>query len=157
VRIGDVKALLLLLALLVPGAAFANDVALTNQVFVERVVTEADGTRKTVLAEPEVVTPGERLLFTIHYKNNGTKPAADFVVTNPVPTEVVYAGGEADGSLLSVDGGKTWGPLDALKVTGPDGSTRPAQAPDVTHIRWAFDQPVAAGAEGKLSFRAQVK
>jgi len=139
------------------SAALAENVQLTSKVLVERTVKDDKGADKIVLEEPKVVTPGEKLLFTLAYKNVGAAPAEDFVITNPLPDAVAYAGGEADGSVVSVDGGKNWGALAALQVKAADGTLRPAQAADVTHVRWAFAKPIPAGAEGKLTFRGTVK
>lgn len=151
------KYVLAFLASLLPAAAFADNVQLSSEVFVERMVTDANGKEQTVLEEPKVVTPGEKLVFALSYKNAGSKPADDFVVTNPMPAAVTYAGGDNDGSVVSVDGGKTWGALATLKVTGTDGVERAAQASDVTHVRWTFAQAIPVGAEGKLTFRGIVK
>jgi uncharacterized repeat protein (TIGR01451 family) len=151
------KLLLLILALVTPAAAFAaEEVALSSHVFVERVKPDASGAPKTVREKPEVVTPGDRLVFVLSYKNQGAQPATGFTVTNPIPPAVSFTGAEG-GALLSVDGGKSWGQLPALKVARPDGTARPATAADVTHIRWSFAQPIAAGSGGELSFRGTVK
>jgi uncharacterized repeat protein (TIGR01451 family) len=152
------KYLLPLLALLAPAAApAASDVSLDSKVFVERVKQEASGKRTTVLEPPKVVTPGDRLVFVLSYLNAGAKPASDFVVTNPIPDAVAYAGAEGEGAAVSIDGGRSWGSLASLKVRQPDGTFRAAQPGDVTHIRWSFGQAIAAGQGGKLSFRGVVK
>ncbi len=150
---------LFLLALfgLIAAPAAANPVALSNSVFVERVSTDAQGNRKVVLEEPRVVTPGDRLVFVLNYRNASAKPAEKFVVTNPMPAAVQFAE-QGDGiAQLSVDGGKSWGALAALRVTDANGATRPARSDDVTHIRWAFNAPIPAGGSGKLMFRGIVK
>ena len=152
------KILLSFLALIVPAAAMAaSDVSLDSDVFVERVKQDASGKPSTVLEPPKVVTPGDKLVFVLAYKNGGAKPATDFVVTNPIPDAVAFAGAEGDGALMSVDGGKSWGALAALKVKQSDGTLRPALPADVTHVRWSFEKAIAAGAGGKLSFRGIVK
>jgi uncharacterized repeat protein (TIGR01451 family) len=146
-----------LLALLIPAAAAAADqVALDSEIFVEKIVTDPDGTSRIVLEPTKVVTPGDRLLFVVGYKNNGSQPAADFVITNPLPSAVAYAGAEGNEPQVSVDGGSSWGALAALKVRQADGTDRPATAADVTHVRWTFAS-IAPGAGGKLSFRGVVK
>ncbi len=139
----------------VPAAA--NPVALTNDVFVERVSTDADGKRKVVLEEPKVVIPGDRLLFVLNYRNASARAAERFVVTNPMPSAVQFAEQADDMALVSIDGGKSWGQLAQLRVPDGNGGDRPAQTADVTHIRWAFNQPIPAGASGKLMFRGVVK
>jgi uncharacterized repeat protein (TIGR01451 family) len=103
------------------------------------------------------VTPGDRLLFVLSYKNMGAQPASDFVVTNPVPAAVAYTGSEDETPMVSVDGGKTWGALASLSVTQADGTTRAAAPRDVTHVRWALGRAIPAGQGGKLSFRGVVK
>lgn len=142
---------------MVAAPAAASPVALSNKVFVERVSTDAQGNRKVTLEEPRVVTPGDRLLFVLNYRNASARPAEKFVVTNPLPAAVQFAEHGDGAAELSVDGGKSWGNLAALRVQNADGSLRPARAGDVTHIRWAFNAPIPAGASGKLMFRGIVK
>ena len=152
------KYLLAFLVSLIPAAALAQeDMTLTSEVLVERVRTDAQGKEERVLEEPKAVVPGDTIVIEISYRNAGSEAATDFVVTNPLPAAVAFAGGETPGAVVSVDGGQNWGDLASLTVAQPDGTTRAAQATDVTHIRWAFGQPVPAGQEGKLSFRGTVK
>jgi uncharacterized repeat protein (TIGR01451 family) len=152
------KLLLALLALVTPlTARAANDVALTSSVFVEKTVPQADGKSRLVLEEPRVVVPGDRLVFVLAYKNMGAKPATDFVVTNPMPGAVAYQGTGDTGAIVSIDGGRSWGTLAALKVRKADGSVRAAYPEDVTHVRWAMKAPIPVGAAGKLSFRGVVR
>jgi uncharacterized repeat protein (TIGR01451 family) len=152
------KIWLALLALLVPATAFAADnVTLTSKVFVERVKPGADGKPVTVREEPGVVTPGDKLVFVLGYRNAGAEPATGFVMTDPIPPSVAFAGSDDASAVVSVDGGKSWGKLASLKVVQADGTSRPAVAADVTHIRWSFDRPIAAGTGGELSFRGVVE
>jgi uncharacterized repeat protein (TIGR01451 family) len=152
------KCLLPLLAFFAATAAEAqNNVTLNNQVFVEHVRVDAQGRRNVVLDPPGVVTPGDHLVFVLTYRNGGQQPATGFAVTNPIPPAVAFERSDDAGAMVSVDGGRTWGALAALTVAQPDGSRRPAVAADVTHVRWAFSQPIPAGAEGRLSFRGIVK
>jgi hypothetical protein len=83
--------------------------------------------------------------------------ASNFVVTNPLPAAVAFAGTSDGLEIVSVDGGVTWGTLGRLRVKRADGSLRPAERRDVTHIKWNLNQPLTAGAEGKLIFRGIVK
>ena len=152
------KFLLFMLALIAPAAAMAQqNVSLSSEVYVEKTVMDAKGEAKIVREKPEVVTPGDRLVFVLSYKNQGAQPATGFTVTNPVPAAVAFNAVEGAGSQVSVDGGKSWGALAALKVALPDGTSRAAAPADVTHIRWNFAQPIAAGGGGQLSFRGTVK
>lgn len=151
------KFLIALLASLLPAAALANgQVALTSDVFVEKQSMDAAGRTKLVLEEPKLVVPGDKLVFVLKYQNKGSQPAANFVVTNPLPNAVTYQGALNEGAVVSVDGGHNWGNLTNLKVK--DGNAmRNANASDVTHIRWTFTKPIPVGSTGKLMFRGIVR
>jgi uncharacterized repeat protein (TIGR01451 family) len=152
------KIWLALFALLAPAAASAADnVSLSSKVLVERVKPGADGKPVTVREEPGVVTPGDKLVVVLSYRNRGAAPATGFTLTNPIPASVAFTGTDDSTASVSVDGGKSWGALASLKVVAADGSSRPAAAADVTHIRWSFSQPITAGSGGELSFRAVVE
>ena len=152
------KIWLALFALLAPAAASAADnVSLTSKVLVERVKPGPDGKPVTVREEPGVVTPGDRLVVVLSYRNGGAQPATGFTLTNPIPAAVDFTGTDDSTASVSVDGGKNWGALASLKVVAADGTSRPAVASDVTHIRWSLRQPIAAGSGGELSFRGVVE
>ena len=152
------KALLFIVSLLASTTAFAADkVALDSKVFVERQTTNADGKQTIVREDPKLVVPGEKLLFVLNYKNEGAAPADKFVVTNPIPQSVTFVASDAAGADVSVDGGRNWGSLTALKVKAADGSLRPANAVDVTHVRWVFTKAIPVGGKGMLSFRGVVR
>src|SRR4030095_15368451 len=106
---------------------------------------------------PNVVTPGDTLIFILSYRNEGAEAATGFVVTNPMPESVSYADSASPGEIVSVDGGNSWGELASLRVRNADGTTRPAAVADVTHVRWGFTAPIAAGEGGNLSFQGVVR
>ncbi|HEX8388550.1 MAG TPA: hypothetical protein VF636_06000 [Sphingomonas sp.] len=146
-----------MLLLATPAAALAaNDVALKSTVLQEKTV-QVQGQARTVLEAPKLVTPGDKLVFVLEYRNQGAKPAADFVVTNPLPSAVAFERAESPGAVVSADGGKSFGELARLTVANPDGTRRPATATDVTHIRWTLQTAIPAGQGGKLSFRGRVR
>lgn len=152
------KILLFILAFMAPVPALAADnVALASVVLVERAVTGADGTVRVVREEPKLVTPGDKLVFVLTYKNAGTAAAESFVVTNPIPASVNFVASDSPGADFSVDGGKNWGSLAALKVKAADGSLRRAAPSDITHIRWAFAKAIPVGGAGTLSFAGIVR
>ena len=137
------------------AAAQINPVELIGDVKVDKLVVE-NGKEKHVLVEPGVVVPGDALLFSTRYRNTGAAPIKDFVVTNPLPGAVQLAPQGSDQLVVSVDGGKIFGKLAALRVAGSDGAPRAAVPADVTHIRWVL--PVLApGASGSLSYHAIVR
>lgn len=151
------RMMLFLLAMFAPGVALAaNNVTLSSAVFLEKTVADHDGRNRIVLEEPKVVTPGDRLVFILNYRNVGNAPASDFIVTNPLPTAVAFQGG-ADSAQVSIDGGKSWGTLPALKMRDADGRWRSARPDDVTHVRWALKQAIPVGGQGKLSFHGTVR
>ena len=135
----------------VPG--FAQAVALKGDVKVVRQVTE-NGKTSEKLEEPNKVLPGDRLVFTTRYTNGGAQPATDFVVTNPLPAPVKLA--KVDSFEVSVDGGKSFGALPALKAAGADGKPRAAELADVTHVRWRVAS-IAPGASGEVKYFAEVR
>jgi uncharacterized repeat protein (TIGR01451 family) len=149
--------------LLVLGLAFApamasaapGQVALEGGVQLEKTVVE-NGQSHVVLSKPDVVVPGDRLLFTTSYANGGAEAVKNFVVTNPLPEAVALAPDAVGSNAVSVDGGKTFGPLAGLTVAAADGSRRAATASDVTHIRWTIPV-IAAGASGQVEYHAIVR
>ena len=151
------RTLLFVIAMLAPSLALAaNNVTLSSAVFIEKTVADASGHSRIVLEEPKAVTPGDQLVFILNYQNVGNAPTSDFIVTNPLPAAVAYLG-SGDSAQVSIDGGQSWGTLPALKVREAGGRWRNARPEDVTHVRWALKQTVAAGAQGKLSFRGIVR
>lgn len=138
-------------------AVAASPLQLSSDVFVERTIEGVDGTKTVVLEKPKMVTPGDSLVFVVKYKNVSATTATNFVVTNPLPPAVAFNGTSDGQEIVSIDGGKNWGFLGDLRVAKEDGATRAAQRSDVTHIKWNLNQPLTAGAEGKLIFRGVVK
>ncbi len=151
------KVVLVACALFSSVSAFAAPLQLTSDVFVEREIKRTDGSKKVVLEKPSLVTPGDNLVFVVHYKNTGGAAASNFSVTNPLPRAVAFNGTSDGLEIVSIDGGKSWGFLSALRMAGADGSVRPALMTDVTHIKWNLNQTLAPGSEGKLIFRGIVK
>ena len=135
-------------ALLAVPALAQDSVALSSDVHVVRVV---DG--KEQLDPPANVVPGDRLVFSTRYQNNGSETVNNFTVTNPLPAPVILAD---DGAFaVSVDGGTTFGPLSEARVIEGD-KPRTATFADVTHVRWTLPS-IAAGAGGELSYFATVR
>jgi len=116
---------------------------------------------KRVEASKTNVAPGDTVIFTVTYINNGDKPATDVAVNNPVPQHMVYVNNSAEGKDaaidFSVDNGKTYGQLASLKSRTSAGKERPASAADVTNIRWIVKKPIPAGTKGSVSYKAKVK
>lgn len=143
------------LALAAAPALAAPQVSLQGDVKLEKTVVENGTTTRTLVA-PQKVVPGDKLVFSTAYRNNGTSAVDHFVVTNPLPKGVAYAAEGADAAEVSVDGGKSWGAIGSLTVADGKGGQRPAQASDVTHVRWTV-AVIAPGATGAVSYRAVVR
>lgn len=144
------------------------NVKIESKVLVERTEQDAAGQAVPKLYAPgEVkVIPGDKLVFVNTYRNTGSTPVTGFVINNPVHAAVSFVDVAELWAMLSVDGGKSFGELSGLTVTEIAGAetelkgasiTRAAQPSDVTHIRWTFDNPIAAGASGELRFSGVVK
>ena len=139
-----------------PAAAQESPLALEGDVMLVRVSLDAQGQQQSELVEPDVIVPGDRLLFTTDYSNNGSAPVTDFVLTNPVPAAVRLAP-DADPALeVSVDGGRTWGLLPTLSVILADDTSRAAEHADVTHIRWTLAS-VEPGQSGRIEYPAIIR
>lgn len=144
------------------GTAVAQDIIqVTTEVFQEVEVTGANGKKEKKTQPATKIVPGTEVIYVITYRNAGDKAAEKVVVNNAVPKELTYKGGSASGRgarfEVSVDGGSKFGALPSLRVTGADGKPRPAQAADVTHLRWSVAKPVAPGASGSVSYRAVLR
>lgn len=146
------------------AAAPKAQVKLTSDIMVERVTVNAAGVETQTLKSPKeaIIVPGDKLVISLNFVNQSDQPATDFRATNPIPAAVQFIAAKEDWAELSVDGGKTWGDLSTLTIAVPASetalaSTRPAQAADVTHVRWSFKTPLAPGAKGTVSFRGSIK
>src|SRR3546814_12649701 len=93
------------------------------------------------------------LVFQFDYRNARPGVANSFVITNPIPDQMVYAGTDTPGEVVSVDGGRSCGPIAEMKVADADGVERTATHTDVTHVRWVINRAMPTGAGGQLRFR----
>jgi uncharacterized repeat protein (TIGR01451 family) len=128
---------------------------------VEVKVKTADGREEVKRAPAAKVTPGTTVIYTLNAKNTGKDPAADVVMTDPIPDQMEYVDGSESAEharvTFSVDGGKSFAAKEALKVKGEDGQMRAALPSDFTHIRWQLEKPLAPGEARAVSFRAKVE
>lgn len=108
------------------------------------------------LVEAKNVVPGDTLVFTTKFRNQGASAINDFVIVNPLPADVVLASEPAADAVVSVDGGKAWGRLSELTIADSNGQERPATIRDITHLRWDFSE-VPSGEAGQVQFSATVR
>lgn len=131
------------------------DVSISAERIVE--VEGPDGTKRNQLVAATTPAAGEELIYTVSFANTGGALADGVRVTSPIPPEASYVDGTAYGPgcdvLFSVDGGRSFGAPNELRVADESGS-RAAAASDYTHIRWVLSTPLAPGAKGFARFRA---
>ena len=122
----------------------------------ESFVNEA-GESETRLVPADVVVPGETVFYTITFTNVSDQPADNVVITNPIAEDLMFLEGSAFGPgteiQFSADGGSTYARADELTVT-ENGEVRPADAADITHVRWLMQYDLEAGAQATARFAA---
>ena len=123
----------------------------------EEISVNDAGETETRLVGAKIVVPGERVVYTITFRNVGEEPADNVVITNPIDDSLTYVDGSAFGPGMdiqfSVDGGAVFASANDLTVT-EDGVERPAVAEDFTHVRWGMRSELAVGAQGTARFTA---
>jgi len=134
-------------ALAAPVLAAASPlVAFDSAVFVERVTPD----RGRMLQPAATLKRGDRVVYVVSWHRTGGQ--GGFTVTNPLSRKV-YFQGSADGrEEVSIDGGRSWGKLDALRV-----GDRLATPEDVTHVRWRVPAAEAARGSGQITYSAIVR
>ena len=122
----------------------------------EQYVNDAGQVEKR-LVPADVVVPGEKVFYTITFRNVSEESADNVVITNPIAADLIYVMGSGYGPgteiEFSVDGGASFGKAEQLQVT-EDGVTRAAEPRDFTHVRWVMQNDLAAGAQGTARFAA---
>ncbi len=161
----DMKNLVSVILLLMATSFSANaqeqgHLNVTTVVQKEQVTVNAAGETERQLVAADTVVPGEVVIYTITFQNISDEPAENVVITNPIAETLTYVDGSVFGPgtdiQFSVDGGQNFANRDALTVD-EDGSVRPAEARDFTHIRWVMQTELAAGAQGLARFSAVLK
>jgi uncharacterized repeat protein (TIGR01451 family) len=146
-----------LLALAVVGtsslSAFANGLSAEQVVERATITIDANGNEVRTYALAEEAAPGDEVRYSLTYSNNGDTAAEAVSLVMPVPSEVTYieTSAAAAGKSLSfsIDGGKTFAPRADLRS-----GDRAATSDEITHIKWAFVEPIAPAATGSVSFSA---
>jgi len=140
--------------------ALAN--GLTAEQMVERATVTVDATGQEIrtYAVAEEVAPGDEVRYSLAYANASATAAEDVSLVMPVPAEVTYieasATGNPDDILYSADGGQSFAKRTTLTL-GEGAQERLATADEITHIKWAFSDPIAPSSAGTISFSAVLK
>jgi hypothetical protein len=139
--------LAIIIALAAPAVAVAAPlVSLDSAVYVERLKPGA-----VRLLEPaRQLKRGDRLVYVVSWQRKSGD--GGFTVTNPLPRAVSYQRSAGGDEQVSVDGGKRWGKLEALRI-----GERIATPKDVTHLRWRVAPDEAAKGTGRITYSAIVR
>lgn len=136
-------------------------IKLSSRVLQEQAVIGADGQPDVRRVPAQTLLPGSELIYEVSYANVGDRPAAELFIVNPLPSELRYRASIASSGNtrfeVSVDRARTWGDLSALRIKGSDGKPRPAEAQDITHVRWHVRQPLRPGEAGTVALRAVLR
>ena len=122
-------------ALLASSPLAAEGVAIDSAVYRES--AGADGARQ--VAPASRLLRGDRVVTILRWD---APRGARYTAVSPVPAGLTIESASQAGLEISIDGGRSWRPLD-----DPD-----AVPPGTTHLRWRID-----GGEGRLSYRAVVR
>lgn len=128
------------------SAQAAPVVATDSAVFVERIAP--DTSRR--LEPASRLARGDRVVTVVRWYRMGGD--GGFVITNPLPASLAYAESASDYQEVSVDGGRTWGHLENLRI-----GTRDATPEDVTHVRWRIPASSAARGRGEIVYAGTVR
>ena len=148
-------ALLLLASYVVAAPAAAQERPIKLESGVQLLQPASDG-EEARLVEPQGVVPGDTLVFTTRYRNDGAAPVTNFVIVNPVSADLLLSDEAATQTEVSVDGAQNWGQLADLTVIDIESQERAATPQDITHLRWVLSEIPPAGA-GEVQFSATVR
>ncbi len=134
---------------------------LKTAAFIEKEIFNEEGKKQLKEVPVSKVVPGNQVLFTISYVNQGEKPISKAVITNPVPEHMTYQAGTAEGGgtdiFYSVDNGSSWEKPEDLFIRLSDGKKRQATPEEYTHIRWEFKKSLSSKASGAVRFKAVLR
>ena len=137
--------------------AFANGLQAEQVVERATVSVDANGQEIRTYALATEVAPGDEVRYSLAYVNAGDTAAEAVSLVMPVPAEVTYieasASSDQGAVTYSADGGESYAARAAL-IVGSGDAARLAAADEITHIKWAFAEPIAAAASGQVSFSA---
>ena len=155
---------LIAILLIIPVSALASPEVSIKTVAEKEVIETVNGKQVKKRVAAKDANPGQKLIFTLNYKNKGNEKAVNVKIDNPIPEDTTYVVGSGIGKnskmLFSIDGGKTYESPSLLKyeVTLNDGKKVKKQAsPDqYTNVRWVINE-IPPGKSGKVGFQVQVK
>lgn len=148
---------------LVAGTAFAAP-KMTMEMKAEKdVVVVEKGKQVKKRVEAKDLLPGEIVIYTIGYRNDGDEVATNVSLDNKVPEGTTYVADSVKGkaeATFSIDNGKTYDKPAKLmyEIVNTKGEKEMVVAPPekYTDIRWTLPQ-VAAGGSGQIVYEVRIK
>lgn len=123
------------------AASADSSVDIDRAVYVERA---AEGVR--ALEPATALRRGDKVVLVVAWQ--GGARGRHFTVQSAVPRTLAFQRAGSDAAEVSIDGGRTWGTLGALRI-----GNRLASPEDVTHVR----QRTTGRADGRMTFSAIVR
>ncbi|SFF99698.1 hypothetical protein SAMN05518801_10580 [Novosphingobium sp. CF614] len=124
----------------------APAVATDSAVYVERIASDASHR----LEPASQLLRGDRVVTVVRWYAIGGERG--FVIVNPLPAALAYQESASDTQEVSVDGGRSWGCLEDLRI-----GNRRAAPEDVTHVRWRIPAASAARGRGQIAYSGIVR
>jgi len=149
---------ILISSVLLSAAATTANAGIVAEQIVEKetVVRDAHGADSIQRVIADKVAPGEQVIYSLRFTNDGDEPAEGVVLVMPAPAEISYVEGSVSGAnarvTFSADNGASYVARGRLTIA-EDGAERPARGNEITHIKWTLNDPLAPGAKGQVSFR----
>ena len=150
--------------LAMPLGAWAKPAIVLEVTSAREVVEKIDGKEVRKIVPTAKIEPGQTLIYTLKYRNDGDEKATDVAINNPIPDNTVYVVGSATGAgseiSFSIDGGKSFKQPTLLtyEITDSTGkAVKKMVAPaEYTHIQWLVRE-IAPGQRGEMLFQVKVK
>ncbi|MFZ1743872.1 MAG: hypothetical protein WAT93_13530 [Pontixanthobacter sp.] len=122
-----------------------------SAVYVERMSTD---TSARLIEPAQNLRRGDKVILVVEWQSTG-RPG-DLTVSSTIPKQLAFQRASQDAYAVSVDGGRTWGRIGALKIAIANGS-RMASVEDVTHLQWRVPSTVKSGRKGRITYSAIVR
>ncbi len=150
--------------LVIPYGAWAKPAIALKISTAREVVKTINGEEVRKIVPAVKIEPGQTLIYTLQYRNNGDEKATNAVINNPIPKGTVYLVGSATGAdseiTFSIDGGKSFKQPTLLtyEITEPGGkSLKKTAAPEeYTHVQWLIKE-INPGQQGEVTFHVKVQ
>jgi hypothetical protein len=131
--------------LLASAAAAQGAIDINRSVYVER----ASGNARA-LEPASSLKPGDKVVLVMEWRAADARKG--FTVQSAVPRDLAFQRAGSDSVEVSIDGGRSWGQLGAMRV-----GSRLASVEDVTNLRWRLPPAAAAQGRGMLTWSAIVR